>query len=334
MGVMKAAFVERFGPPEVIRYGELSMPQPGGGDVLVRVDAVAVNSIDGYIRSGVYPVRAPIPFIIGRDLVGTVVETGPEVTRFHAGDRVWANNQGYGGRQGSFSEYCAVAEELLYKLPADANPLETVAVVHSALTAVLGLQFKARLRAGETVFINGGAGNVGTAILGIAKALGGRVVVTASQPDKAEWCRSLGADRVIDYKQENVGDALREFAPEGVDVYFDTTQHFDGSAAVASLAQRGRVLVIAGMDRETPLPVGQFYLRNATMFGFTVTDASTEELAACAEEINRWLSQRAVRARIACRLPLSQAAEAHRRLEAGGLFGKIVLTPERDGNAH
>jgi len=332
MAVMKAAFVERFGPPEVIRYGELEMPQVGYGDVLVRVDAVAVNSIDTYIRNGVYPVRAPMPFIVGRDLVGTVVETGPAVTRFHPSDRVWANNQGYGGRQGSFSEYCAVAQELLYKLPAGADPVETVAVVHSALTVVVGLQFKARLRAGETVFINGGAGNGGTAALGIAKALGARVVVTAGESEKAEWCRSLGADGVIDYKQQNVGDALREIAPGGVDVYFDTTRQFDGSAAVASLARRGRVLVIAGMSRETPLPLGQFYLRNATMFGFTVTDATPEELAAYAEEINRWVSQRAVRARIACRLPLSQAAEAHRRLEAGGLFGKIVLTPERDGN--
>jgi NADPH2:quinone reductase len=325
---MKAAFLEEFGPPEVIRYSELSTPHVGPGDVLVRVEAVAVNSIDTYIRSGAYPVRAPMPFIIGRDLVGTVVETGSGVRRFHPGDRVWANNQGYDGRQGSFSEYSAVAEELLYPLPPGADALETAAVVHSALTAVLGLQFKARVRAQEAVFVNGGDGNVGTAALGIAKALGARIAVTAARQDKAEWCRTLGADLVIDYKTQNVVEALREFAPEGVNVYFDTTRQFDAKMALQSLARRGRILVIAGMAGETILPVGQFYLRNATMFGFTVTDATTQELAACAGEINRWLTRGTVRARIACRFPLSEAAEAHRCFEAGGLFGKIVLTPE------
>jgi NADPH2:quinone reductase len=326
---MKAAFIERFGPPDVIRYGELSTPRVGPRDVLVRVEAVAVDSIDAYIRSGTYPVQAPMPFIIGRDLVGTVVETGPGVTGFHLGDKVWANNQGYEGRQGSFSEYSAVAEDLLYTLPTGADPAETAAVVHSALTAVLGLQFKARVRPGEAVFINGGAGNVGTAALGIAKALGARIAVTAGRQDKAEWCRTLGADLVIDYKTQNVADALREFAPQGVNVYFDTTRQFDAKIALQSLAQRGRILVIAGMARDTLLPVGQFYLRNATLFGFTVTDATAKELAAYAMEINQWLARGVVRARIAYRLPLSNAAEAHRLLEAGGIFGKIVLMPER-----
>jgi len=326
---MKAAFIERFGPPDAIRYGELSTPRVGPRDVLVRVEAVAVDSIDTYIRSGTYPVQAPMPFIVGRDLVGTVVVTGPEVTRFHLGDKVWANNQGYEGRQGSFSEYSAVAEDLLYTLPTGADPVETAAVVHSALTAVLGLQFKARVRQGEAVFINGGAGNVGTAALGIAKALGARIAVTAGRQDKAEWCRTLGADLVIDYKTQNVADALREFAPQGVNVYFDTTRQFDAKVALQSLAQRGRILVIAGMARDTLLPVGQFYLRNATLFGFTVTDATVKELAAYAMEINQWLARGVVQARIAYRLPLSNAAEAHRLLEAGGIFGKIVLTPER-----
>jgi len=324
---MKAAFIERFGPPDVIRYGDFAVPQIGRRDALVRVAAVAVNNIDTYIRRGQFPVHAPMPFIIGRDLVGTVVETGSEVTRFRPGDMVWANNQGYAGRQGSFGEYCAVQEELLYPLPAGADPVETVAVIHSTLTAVLGLQFKARLRAGEAAFINGGAGNVGAAAVGIAKALGARVGVTASGVAKAEWCRSLGADLVVDYKTQNVVHALREFAPSGVGVYFDTTRQFDAGVALQVLAQRGRILIIAGMSRETLLPVSDFYLRNATIFGFTVTDATTDELAIYAEEINRWLAQRTLRARIAHRLPLSAAAEAHRLLEAGGVFGKIVLIP-------
>lgn len=324
---MKAAYIEQFGPPDVIRFGDLPMPRVGPRDVLVRVAAVAVDGIDAYIRSGAYPVPVPMPFIIGRDLVGTVVETGPEVAEFRPGDWVWANNQGYDGRQGSFSEYCAVEQDLLYPLPEDLDPLLAAAVLHSGLTAVLALQFKARLQSKETVFINGGAGNVGAAALGIAKALGARVAVTAGGPEKAEWCRKSGADRVIDYRGEDVRRALREFAPGGVDVYLDTTRQFDGDLAVESIARRGRILVIAGLAARTLLPVGRFYQRNATLYGFTVTDATTEELATYAIEINRWLAQGALPARIACRLPLSQAAEAHRLLEAGGVFGKIVLAP-------
>ncbi len=328
---MKAAFIERYGAPEVIQYGDLPIPAVGPGDVLVRVEAVTVNSIDAFIRAGTYPIPAPMPFVIGRDLVGTVVETGSSVTRFHNGDRVWANNQGYGGRQGSFGEYCSVAEDLLYPLPAGVDPYETAAVVHSALTAVLGLQFKAKLQAGETVFVNGGDGNVGTAVLTIAKALGARVAVTSGRDEKAEWCRQLGADVVINYKTEDVAGALRKFAPEGVNVYFDTTRQSD--LRVGVLAGRGRILLIAGMSHETTLPVWDFYLRNATLFGYTVTDATVEELARYAVEINRWLGHGVVRARIARTMPLSEAAEAHRLFEAGGLFGKIVLVPGEGRNA-
>ncbi|MCC6265342.1 MAG: NADPH:quinone reductase [Bryobacterales bacterium] len=330
---MQAAYIEEFGPPGVIRFGELPLPRVGPSDVLVRVAAVAVDGIDTYIRSGAYPIHAAMPFIIGRDLVGTVVETGSDVARFRKGDAVWANNQGYGGRQGSFSEYCAVGEDLLYPLPDGVDPVAAAAVLHSGLTAVLGLQFKARLRAGEAVFLNGGSGNVGSAALGIAKTLGARVAVTAGSPEKAAWCRELGADLVIDYRTQDVRGALREFAPEGVDVYFDTTRQFDGSLAVESIARRGRIVVIAGLDARTMLPLGRFYQRNATMYGFTVTDATAEELASYAAEINRWLANGVLSARIAAHLPLSQSAEAHRMYEAGGLFGKIVLTPDEDVHA-
>ena len=140
---MKAAYIEQFGPPDVIRFGDLPMPRVGPRDVLVRVAAVGVDGSGACIRSGAYPVPVPMPFIIGRDLVGTVVETGPEVAEFRPGDWVWANNQGYDGRQGSFSEYCAVEQNLLYPLPEDLDPLPAAAVLHSGLTAVR--RFSSRL---------------------------------------------------------------------------------------------------------------------------------------------------------------------------------------------
>lgn len=324
---MRAAYIDRTGPPDVIRYGELPLPQLGLNDVLVRVHTVAVNPIDTYIRSGSFPLPLSFPFIVGRDLAGTVAEIGLAATRFHPGDRVWSNNQGYGGRQGTFSEYCAVREDLLYAMPAGSDFRETVAVLHSALTAVLGLQFKAKLAPGETLFINGGDGNVGNAIVRIGKALGARIAVTSSNPEKAQWIENAGAGVVIDYKREDVGAALKKFAPNGVDIYWDATSKPDAALTVQAAAQRGRIVFMAGPEHETTFPSGRFYLKNCTLYGFTVTDATSEELAAYAIEINRWLENGILKAHIGCVLPLSKAAEAHRLVESGHPAGKVILEP-------
>jgi NADPH:quinone reductase len=127
---MKAAYIERIGPPEYIRYGDLEKPTLHDTQILVKVAAVAVDPIDTYIRSGAYPIKLPIPFIIGRDMVGTVEAVGRSVRGFSLDARVWCNNQGYDGRQGTFAEYLAVDEDLLYPLPDGADEKEAVAVVH------------------------------------------------------------------------------------------------------------------------------------------------------------------------------------------------------------
>ncbi|MGH9610732.1 MAG: NADPH:quinone reductase, partial [Bryobacteraceae bacterium] len=293
------------------------------------VQAVAVNPIDTYIRAGKFPLRLRCPFIVGRDITGIVTEIGSAVTRFRPGDPVWANNQGYAGRQGTFAEYCAVREELLYPLPPGLDFRETVAVLHSALTAILGLQYKAKLVWGETLFVNGGDGNVGNAVVRIAKALGARIAVTSSNPEKAEWIRGAGADAVFDYKREDIGAALKKFAPDGVNIFWDASPKPDATLAVHAAAQRGRIVIMAGGQYETAFPSGRFYQKNCTLYGFTVTDATAEELKLYAAEINRWLEQGILQARIDRTLPLSQAAEAHRLVESGHTFGKIILEPER-----
>ena len=172
---MKAAYIEQVGPPEFIRFGELRVPKVGPTDVRVKVHAVAVDPIDTYIRSGKFPIPLPFPFVIGRDMSGQVEEVGTAVTRFRAGDRVWCNNQGYDGRQGTFAEYVVASESLLYPLPAGVDEKEAVAFVHSGLTACVGLQ-RAQPVAGETIFVNGGSGGVGSAIIQLAKSRGLRVL--------------------------------------------------------------------------------------------------------------------------------------------------------------
>ena len=136
---MKAAFIRQTGPSSVIDYGELPTPEPKAGEVLVRLAAAAVNPVDAFIRGGQVAMTLPFPFVIGRDLAGVVERIGAAVTRFKPGDRVWCNNQGIDGRQGTFAEFSAVREDLLYAMPDTMVFADMVALVHSGLTVCLGL---------------------------------------------------------------------------------------------------------------------------------------------------------------------------------------------------
>ena len=326
---MKAAFIETPGPPESIRYGDLEEPTPRNGQVLVKVVAVTVNPIDTYIRSGAYPIPLPRPFIIGRDLVAIVEAVGRGVTRFAPGQRVWSNNQGYGGRQGTFAEFVAVDEGLLYPLPDGVNEHEAVAVVHSALTACIGLVREAAIQAGETLLINGGSGNVGSAALQVAHYFGARVIVTAGSTEKTRRCLELGADRAVNYKTEDVAAAIRDFAPHGVDVYWDTTREPDFERSVPLLKHRGRIILMAGLNAHPPFPVGAFYTKDCSMHGFAITNVTPEELRDVADQINRLMAAGAIRAKVDRVLPLAEAAMAHQLFEEhqAELNGKIVLIP-------
>lgn len=322
---MKAAIIQHPGPPDQIRYTDIEPPKVDPGQVLVRTNCVTVNGVDTYIRSGRYPIALPCPYIIGRDMVGTVVEVGAEVKGFHTGDRVWANNQGYAGRQGTFAELLALDHELLYHLPDGVEEATAVALVHSMLTASVGLLGRAQIQPTETLFVRAGSGSVGSAALQMAKRMGCRVAVTAGSPDSVAWCQELGADQIIRYKKESLSNALRAFAPDGVDVYWDLTTSADLRLATAHTARRGRILLSSGLTRVAEVSVGELYTRNLSLFGFTVTDQSPEELANWARVINLHLP--GMKVRIDDVLPLSQAADAHERFEKGGLEGKIVLKP-------
>lgn len=324
---MKAAYINEPGPPKNIRFADLSMPLIGPRDVLVKVSAVCVNPVDTYIRSGKVPMQMPFPFILGRDMAGDVVAVGSSVTRFSPRERVWSNNQGIHGRQGTFAEYVSIDERLLYHLPANVNEQEMVAFVHSGLTAYTGLR-RADLHSGESLFVNGGSGNVGSAVVQLARTSGVRILATAGTPEGMGWCRSLGADRVINYKDEEVKGVLEEFAPGGVDVYWDTSGKPDFDAAIARLASHGRIILMSGVSARPPFPVGPFYTKNASMLGFSITWLDEAGLQEAADALNTWATSGEMKVRISRTLPLSEAANAHRMMEDGThLSGKIVLVP-------
>ncbi|MFG1811937.1 NADPH:quinone reductase [Streptomyces sp. NPDC049040] len=321
---MLAAYVEECGPPEAIRFGEVPAPRPGPMDVLVDVEVSAVNAVDTMVRSAVFRTPVTFPFVIGRDLVGTVAAAAPGVPGFRAGDRVWCNSLGHGGRQGAAAVQAVVPGDRLYRLPENVDPVDAVAVLHPAATAYLALFTHGRLRVGETVVVGGGGGNVGGALIAMAAHAGARVVATAAERD-AERCRALGADEVVDYRSPELAAALRKACPDGADVHIDTSGRNDLDLAVGLLARRGRAVVLAGMGSRPALPAGALYAMDRSVVGFAISHATTAELAQASVTVNRLLASGALRAPATEVLPLSAAAEAHRRLESGGVRGKLVL---------
>ena len=330
---MKAAYITQTGTPDVITYGDLPTPKPTRRQCLIKVAAVDVNPIDVYVRNGTIPVKLSFPFILGRDLAGTVVEAGAGVKDFKVGDRVWATSQGSDGRPGTFAEFAAVDHRWLHPIPEGVSDEDIVALALVGVTSQLGLARYANLKAGEVLFINGGSGGVGSCVVQMAKILGARVITTAGTDEKVAACRDLGADLAINYKTQDVAAAIKGFAPDGVNVWWETVREPDFDRTVSLLAMRGRMVLMAGREARPPFPVGPFYVKDCSLHGFAMFNANSREQRAAANAINRWVSEGKLRARIDRVLPLSEAAQAHRLQEestvnkTGALAGKVVLKP-------
>lgn len=330
---MKAAYITATGSPDVIRYGELPEPTLAAGQVLVRVGAVSVNPIDTYIRGGANYWQLPQPYILGCDLAGTVIDVAADVKTFKPGDRVWGSNQGLMGRQGCFSELAAVDAQWLYPTPDNVSDNQAAACALVGITAHLGLFQRAHLRAGETLFVRGGSGGVGSMVVQMAKAVGAQVITTAGGAEKAERCRQLGADHVINYQSSDVAQELISLAPGGVNVFWETLRDPDFDMAVASMSENGRMVLMAGRTARPEFPVGPFYVKCCSLLGVVMFKMGAEQQLQCAQDINHWLSSGKIQAVIDRVLPLDQTALAHRLQESHTvgkqslLTGKIVLQP-------
>jgi NADPH2:quinone reductase len=331
---MKAAFIDAPGSADTIRYGEVPTPQPGEGEVRVRVLAAALSPIDIYVRAGTVAMPLPRPFISGCDLAGVVEAIGPRASHYRIGDRVWGSNQGLLGRQGTSAEYVCAGEEWLYPLPDGVNEQAAAAGALTGITAHLGLFRAANLQPGETVFVNGGTGGIGSMVVQMAKAVGAKIITTVGNTAKAEMCKKWGTDRVLNYKTEDVSAAVREFTNgKGVQVWYETQREPDLVRIVDLMSSRGRIVLIAGRHAKPVFPVGPFYVKGLSLFGFAVFNATSAEQQRCADDINRWLAAGKLHPLIGKVFPLSEAGAAHRLLEentlhsAGTLVGKVLLVP-------
>ena len=332
---MRAAYIQQTGAPAVIQFGELPTPTPVAGEVLVRVGAAAVNPIDVYIRSGAIAMPMQFPYIPGCDLAGTVVSLGPSASRFKIGDRVWCSNQSLAGRRGTLAEFAAVDEQWLYPTPATESDQEAAAGALVGITAHLGLHLNARLKADEVVFVNGGTGGVGSAVVQLAKAAGAKVIATVGSSAKQEICRSWGADLVVNYRDQNMDAQIQAFTQQqgGIHVWFETQREPTLDRTVGLMSPRGRLILMAGRAARPEFPVGPFYVKDLRLCGFAMFNASPAEQRECANGLNTLFEQGRWKPQIGKTFPLSEAAAAHAFQEQntlekqGSLSGKIVIIP-------
>lgn len=330
---VRAAYIERVGEAGSIRYGDLPDPVVLPGQVLVRVEAVAVNAVDAYLRSGRWRTEVSFPLAVGRDLVGTAVAIGHGVADIRPGERVWTNSAGYDGRSGATAELVAVERDRLYPLPPGADAVRFVASVHPGATAHGALLGRARLSRGECVAVVGANGAVGMCAVQVAAAAGAEVIATTRRHDAAERLRTLGAASVVVTEPADAPRAVAEAAGGGVDVLIDTTRRVDVGSVPDHLNPRGRIVLIAGSGEAT-LDLWSFYVREVQLLGFVMSAMTRSELAAAAAWINATYPSRPLSVSVGRVLGFEAAAEAHAILESGeaprladGTVGRLVLRP-------
>lgn len=327
---MRAAYLDQPGPPESIRVGERPDPEPGPGQVRVKVHAASVNPIDVYYRAGIVKAQLPLPYIPGADFAGVVDRVGPGVTRFQSGDAVWGSNQGLLGRQGTLAELCVVDEPFAYALPPNVDYTAAAATALTGITAFLGLFWKAKLQAGELVFVNGGTGGVGQMVVQMAIAVGARVIATAGSEEKCGRLREWGAT-AINYKTDDIPTCVRTVAPNGVAVWFETQPPTDLDRTVELMASNGRIILMAGRAARPVFPNGSFYTKGLSAYGYAMFNVDPQVQMDAANNLGVWLATGQIVPEVGAVFPLDRAADAHRLQEentlgkAGTLTGKVVV---------
>ncbi len=308
MAKMKAVCLESFGGPETLHVKDVEIPQPGEGEVLIRVRAASVNPVDFKIREGKYPPVSSeqLPKVLGRDISGTVERCGRAVTQFKEADEVFAMLD---PEHGGYAEYVVLRADLCARKPRSLNHVEAAAVPLAGLTAWQGLFDHGKLRAGQHVLIHGGAGGVGHLAIQFAKARGARVSTTVSWADK-EFARTLGADQVVDHHAERFEDVVHD-----VDLVFDLVAGETQQRSWAVLKKGGTLV-----STLTRPPQEEARRHEARGLNYTARPDAAE-----LSDVGRLIDAGKVKPRVQETFPLAQAAAAQQRLQRGHVPGKIVL---------
>jgi putative PIG3 family NAD(P)H quinone oxidoreductase len=315
------------GGPEQLKAAMRPLPQPGAGEVLVRVAAAGVNRPDVMQRQGRYPPPAGASDLPGMEIAGEIVELGPDVSGLALGDRVCALLPG-----GGYAAYAIAAAPLCMHLPAGLSMVEAAAIPETYMTVWTNLFERGGLKSGDTVLIHGGTSGIGTTAIQLAAAWGARVFATAGSPEKVLACEKLGAERGIDYRTEDFVAVIRAATGgHGVDVTLDMVagSYVQRNLDVAAL--EGRIVTISMLGgSRAEINMNTVLVKRLTLTGSTLRSRTVAQKAAVADAMRRnvWPLLTAGRARpvIHATFPLAQASEAHRLMESSGHIGKIVLT--------
>jgi NADPH:quinone reductase-like Zn-dependent oxidoreductase len=303
---VKAALIEQFGGPDVLKYGDLPDPVAGPDQVVVDVVAASVNGADWRVRAGLYA-EAKFPLVLGRDFSGTVAAAGANVSDLAVGDAVFGVLEA--GREGAYAEKLAITAAIIAKKPDALSHVDAAALALTGLTALISIETTLKLQRGETILIQGGAGGVASVAIQLAKHIGARVITTTSAAN-TDYVRSFGADEVVDYNAQDFAGVI-----SGCDAVFDTVGGDVAQKSFAVLRPGGRAAFIAS-GAQAPKP---------ERGDVTSLRPAVGRARAPLERIADLVAAGIVRPPEVKLFRLSQAAEAHRVSEGRHFRGKLVF---------
>jgi NADPH2:quinone reductase len=323
--IMFAMIIEEVGGPEVFKYAEMPTPEPGPNEVLIQIAYAGVNPADWKNRQGFLAQYRPyfFPYIIGFDAAGVVVKVGENVTGFSLGDRVFTpTNHGQGG-QGSYAEYAVANTDRVALIPDSMTFAEAAALPVAALTAWQALFERGDLQAGQKMMVNGGSGGLGSFAVQFARWAGAEVAATCSTPN-VEYLKSLGVEKVIDYREQNIADELKAWAPEGLDFLLDAVGVSSLPNGLDLVKPGGTFVSIPTLvdDGDIPAAAAAGAAKGVRREFSTMTDTNC---ATTLTKVAELLVSGAIVLPPLREFPLREVADVHRLLEGGHNRGKIVL---------
>lgn len=324
---MREVIVTEHGGPETLEFREADAPEPGDGEVLVDVEAIGVNWTDIDQREGNYRNSPDPPVRIGNEAAGVVLETGPDVEEWAAGDEVIGIF-----REGTYAEMAVARSHRLLPQPDGHDSVESAGAVAQGITAHNVVHEWGEIETGETVLIHAAAGGVGSTAVQIASAAGTTVLGTASTAEKLAFAAECGADHTINYEQQNVPDVVAEITDDGLDAVLDGV---GGSAFYDSfdcLRTGGRIVSYGAASGRIPtVATPRLYHDNLTVIGYDLTTALDEQIdlvRAAKDHLYELLADGSVEIRTTDVRPLSEVVDVHREIEARETTGKVVLVPD------
>jgi len=313
--------VKEFGGPEVLRLEEVATPEPGPGEVLVRIHAAGVNPVETYIRAGTYARLPGLPYTPGNDGAGVVQRVGSDMTEFNAGDRVYTA----GSLSGTYAELALCKKEQVHPLPANVSFAQGAAMGTPYATAYRALLQRAAAEPGETALVHGASGGVGTAAVQLARAYGLRVFGTAGSDEGFKLVREQGAHEVFDHRApDHFEKIMKATSGHGVDVIVEMLANVNLGKDLTILAKAGRIMII-GSRGPVEINPRDTMQRDADVRGMILPNTPPAQLASIHDALVAGLQNGTLRPVIGKEFPLAEAAQAHRAVMESGALGKIVL---------